>query len=582
MIETAYYPHVTLYPRDDYLNLNQLLDDSAIEGVSKQKDNLIQYSENGFDDLGISPKLLKAIDRLKYKVPTPIQKESIPFGLKGKDIIALAQTGSGKTVAFVIPMLQRLSKLKRSSGLVLVPTRELAVQVDEALHTLGSSIHLRSVVLIGGASMSLQRNALKKNPRIIIATPGRLLDHVERRTVDLSNVDVFVLDEADRMLDMGFIPDIKKILKTVPANRQTMLFSATMPKEIEAMAEKMMIDPIRIEIDRSGATPAEVSQEIFFLQNNDKGRLLALRIKECSGPILVFTRTKHMAKKLTMRVNKLGFNATEIHSNRTLGQRQKALEGFKRGRYQILIATDIAARGIDVSGIQLVVNYDMPANPEDYVHRIGRTGRAGKTGHAISFANRSQKSIIRSLERFMKTKVAITKLPTLPSEKQLLEEAEELNRKKEATRVTRPMRQGFSKERPSKSSDFKKRTSKKFIAKHRSTDTTDTRRKSSSCVGEKKPYTKRSDSNRPDHKRTLTRQADSNRQSYKRPFTKRKDANGTVLKHSTSQPLSAMQLDLKEVEANIENAFWTEFKKKRPTKKKSSGQGGRKKRRTSR
>ncbi|MDH4035611.1 MAG: DEAD/DEAH box helicase, partial [candidate division Zixibacteria bacterium] len=327
---------------------------------------------------------MKAIDRLNFERPTPIQKESIPIGIRGDDIIAVAQTGSGKTLAFGIPMLQRLSKSKRGTGLVVVPTRELALQVEESIHAVSGSVNIRSAVLIGGASMSVQRNVLKKNPRVIIATPGRLMDHLEKKTVDLSRVEVFVLDEADRMLDMGFIPDIKKIMKSIPDQRQTMLFSATMPKEIEAIAEKLMRAPTRIEIDRSGATPAEVSHEMFIINKQDKSRLLALQLKQCSGPVLVFTKTKWMAKKLTAKVNNMGFATAQIHSNRSQEQRRSALEGFRRGRYQILIATDIAARGIDVSGIELVVNYDMPANSEDYVHRIGRTGRAGKTGHAVS------------------------------------------------------------------------------------------------------------------------------------------------------------------------------------------------------
>ena len=368
---------------------------------------------------------MKAVDQLHFDNPTPIQIAAIPAGLQGDDIIAIAQTGSGKTLAFGIPMLQRLSKIKRGTGLVLVPTRELAIQVDEAIKAIGRTIHMRSTVIIGGASMSLQRTALQKNPRIIIATPGRLMDHIERRTVSLDNIELRVLDEADRMLDMGFAPDIKKIMKSIPQKHQTMLFSATMPKEIEALAQKMMVSPTRFEIDRSGATPAEVSHELFFITNQDKSRLLAVQLKKRSGPVLVFTRTKRMASRLTLKVNRMGFAAAEIHSDRSLGQRQRALDGFKRGVYQILIATDIAARGIDVSGIELVVNYDMPANSEDYVHRIGRTGRAGKTGHAISFATTDQTGSIRQLERFMKTKLAISSLPSLPSQKFLMREGEQ-------------------------------------------------------------------------------------------------------------------------------------------------------------
>ena len=276
---------------------------------------------------------------------------------------------------------------------------------------------------------------------------------------------------------MGFVPDIKKIMKSIPDNRQTMLFSATMPKEIEAIAGKLMANPTRIEIDRSGATPAEVSHEMFFIKNQDKGRLLAVQLQQCSGPVLVFTRTKRMASKLTAKVKRMGYAAAEIHSNRSQGQRRHAMEGFKRGRYQILIATDIAARGIDVSGIELVVNYDMPANSEDYVHRIGRTGRAGKIGHAVSFANTDQRGSIISLERFMKTKLTISALPTLPSEKLLLREAGRVNLKKEPSRDEDPSKRKFSKYRSLKRKNFKKSGSKKRLMKRIKTKQKDLREK---------------------------------------------------------------------------------------------------------
>ena len=489
---------------------------------------MTKQSGNGFYELGIAPNLIKAINRLKFKTPTPIQEESIPVGIQGADIIAIAQTGSGKTLAFGIPMLQRLSKTKRGAGLVIVPTRELALQVNESLQAISRSTNMRSAVLIGGASMSLQLNALKKNPRIIVATPGRLKDHIERKTVNLSNVEVFILDEADRMLDMGFIPDIKKIMKSIPDRRQTMLFSATMPKEIEAIAKKLMENPTRIEIDRSGATPVEVSHEMFFIKNQDKRRLLAVQLKQCSGPVLVFTRTKRMASKLTLKVKNMGFTAAEIHSNRSQGQRQHALEGFKRGRYQVLIATDIAARGIDVTGIELVVNYDMPANSEDYVHRVGRTGRAGKTGHAISYANTDQKGSIRDIERFMKTKLAISALPTLPSEKLLLKEAAQLNLRSEPSRGEKPSKRKSSNDRSSKHRDFKKSGPKKFAAKR---------------IESKKKNPKSKDSNRPESKSKIP------------------------------MPLNSQPAVFNRDDSKDENAFWAQFKKKRPAKKKSVGQG---------
>jgi ATP-dependent RNA helicase RhlE len=451
--------------------LNQRLQDTDLEDNTRSSDKITKPSDNGFYDLGIVPSLIKGITKLNFKNPTPIQKESIPAGIRGEDIIAIALTGSGKTLAFGIPMLQRLSKIKRGIGLVLVPTRELAIQVEESLQALCRSINIRSVVLIGGASLSLQRDALKKNPRIIIATPGRLLDLIERRIVDLADVAIFILDEADRMLDMGFIPDIKKIMKSVPDNRQTMLFSATMPKEIEAIARRLMENPIRIESDRSGATPAEISHEMFLIENRDKRRLLAVQLKQCSGPVLVFTRTKRMASRLAHNVKHMGFAAAEIHSDRSLGQRRNALEGFKRGRYQILIATDIAARGIDVSGIELVINYDMPANSEDYVHRIGRTGRAGKSGHAISFATTEQRGSIRNIERFMKTKLSISALPSLPAEKRFLKEANYLNLKSETSGDEKTSRRKYSQDHSSKRQVSKSQNPQTADSRHTGSNT---------------------------------------------------------------------------------------------------------------
>ncbi len=504
--------------------------------ISGRSDRTPRRADNGFYNLDIAPSLIKEVSRLNFKNPTPVQKEAIPVGIHGDDIVALAQTGSGKTLAFGIPMLQRLAKMKRGSGLVLVPTRELALQVDEALQALCRSMNLRSVVLIGGASMSLQRNTLKKNPRVIIATPGRLKDHLERRTVDLSNIEVFVLDEADRMLDMGFIPDIKEIMQSIPDTRQTMLFSATMPKAIEAIAEKLMRYPTRIEVDRSGASPSEISHEMFFIKNHDKKRLLAVQLKQYTGPVLVFTRTKRMASKLTVKVKNMGFAAAEIHSNRSLGQRRNALDGFKGGKYQVLIATDVAARGIDVSGIELVVNYDMPANSEDYVHRIGRTGRAGKTGHAISYATTEQQGSIRNLERFMKAKMAISALPILPSESRLLKEARKLDPDSEPLEDVKPSKRNSSKDRSSKRQDFKKSDPKKFGMTLRDS---------------------------------------------KRRDIKKKDANWRGSRRKNSKSQDSQPADVNKHDSD-ESSFWLNFKKNWPAKKRSVGQGSLRKKRARR
>lgn len=371
--------------------------------------------QSGFGGLGIAPGLLASIARLNFTEPTPVQRRTIPVGLEGKDVIAIAQTGTGKTLAFGIPMIQRLAQLK-GRGLVLLPTRELAIQVSESLNSVGKSVGLRTAVVIGGASEEQQKRALMKNPRVIIATPGRLVDFLEQRVVNLSNIEILVLDEADRMLDMGFAPQINRILRAVRSERQTMLFSATMPMEILDLAYQHMKMPINIEIAPSGTAADNVLQEVFFIERESKTRLLEVLLNEYHGSVLVFTRTKFAARKLTRKVRDAGHSAAEIHSDRSLPQRRDALEGFKAGKYRILIATDIAARGIDVVGIELVVNYDLPNNSQDYVHRIGRTARAGMAGRAISFATYDQQNDIRDIERLVKTGLSIKEVPLLPGD----------------------------------------------------------------------------------------------------------------------------------------------------------------------
>ncbi|MFH0828571.1 MAG: DEAD/DEAH box helicase [Candidatus Kerfeldbacteria bacterium] len=373
-------------------------------------------TKQGFYGLGIAPKLLDTLERLKFTVPTPIQEKSIPVAIEGKDLIGVAQTGTGKTLAFGIPMLQRLA-IAKGIGLIVLPTRELAIQVDEHLHAIGRSLGLRTAVLIGGASMNLQLRAIRSNPHIIIATPGRLLDHLEQGTVHLSKVAILVLDEADRMLDMGFAPQIRRILAVVPKDRQTMLFSATMPSDIVKIATAHMKLPLRVEVAPSGTAPERVEHEIFVVSKEAKNRLLEKVLSEYRGTVLVFSRTKHGAKKLTRFVKHIGHTAAEIHSNRSLAQRRDALEGFKKGTYRVLIATDIAARGIDVTGIELVLNYDLPSTPDDYIHRIGRTGRAGLAGKAISFAMPDQRSDVLAIERLLRTKIPISRLPELPPDR---------------------------------------------------------------------------------------------------------------------------------------------------------------------
>lgn len=365
-------------------------------------------NSTGFFGLGIAPKILEILEKIKFREPTPIQFKAIPLAIEGKDVIGIAQTGTGKTHAFAIPMVQRL--VQRSGvGLVLVPTRELAIQIDDAVKGIAGAFGMKTACLIGGAPMFAQTQALRKDPRIVIATPGRLIDHMSQWNFLPNNVSMLVLDEADRMLDMGFEPQITKILKFLPKDRQTMLFSATMPKEIMAIAAKYMKLPVSVEIAPSGTTAEHVTQELFIIEKEAKLKLLGKVLAQYHGSVLLFSRTKHNARKIMMAIRNMGHTSAEMHSNRSLSQRREALDGFKSGRYKVLVATDIAARGIDVTGIELVINYDLPEDAENYVHRIGRTARAGSRGHAISFATPDQRSDVKDIERIIKSTLPLSK-----------------------------------------------------------------------------------------------------------------------------------------------------------------------------
>ncbi len=365
--------------------------------MSMFKDNTHQ---EGFRGLGILPDFFKRITALGFVKPTPIQLKAIPIATSGEDVVGIAQTGSGKTLAFAIPMLQYVRATKKR-GLVLLPTRELAIQVEETFRKVCGPMGLRTAVLIGGTGARPQIRQLKAKPHVIVATPGRLIDHIERKHVSLSNVGMLVLDEADRMLDMGFAPQLKRILSFVPEERQTMLFSATMPDEITALARRYMKKPLRIEVARSGTTAEGIDQEVFIVSREEKLGLLERLLKEYQGTVLVFSRTKYGAKKIARKIRQMGHTADELHSNRSQNQRQKALKGFSNGKYRVMVATDIAARGLDVDDIELVVNFDLPEQTEDYTHRIGRTGRAGRSGKAISFAAPNQKGDIAQIQRLI-------------------------------------------------------------------------------------------------------------------------------------------------------------------------------------
>jgi ATP-dependent RNA helicase RhlE len=376
------------------------------------------HKENlSFNGLGISSRILEILEKLHYTTPTPIQYQSIPEALEGKDLIGIAQTGTGKTLAFGIPMIQHLGK-SDGIGLVIAPTRELAIQIDEHFRQIGKWLGLTTAVLIGGQAMGKQVADVKRNPHVIIATPGRLIDHLQHKTVDLGKVEILVLDEADRMFDMGFAPQLRTILEKVPKNRQTLLFSATMPAAIVTIATLHMELPIRVEVAPPGTVAENVEQEIIIARKEERPELLYKILSEHKGKILIFSRTKHGAKKITMAIKLKGYSAAEIHSNRSLGQRRQALEGFKSGKYKALVATDIAAPGIDIQNIELVINYDLPDNPEDYVHRIGRTGRAGHEGKAISFAAPEQRRDIQIIERIIRKTLRVSYLKGMPAPSQ--------------------------------------------------------------------------------------------------------------------------------------------------------------------
>ncbi len=377
----------------------------------------IKQSVGRFSDLGIKENFLAILKQEGFDVPTPIQHQVIPGALQRKDVVGIAQTGTGKTLAFGIPMIQYLVS-HRGQGLVIVPTRELALQVERSLKHVGASLGLRCVVVIGGVSKHMQIKYLKRNPHVVIATPGRLVDLMEQKACALDKVNTVILDEADRMLDVGFLPQIKRILQSTPKDRQTMLFSATMPKSISLLASTFMKMPLRIEIAPQGTTVENVEQEIFIVVKNNKMRLLdSLLDKYQTGKVLIFSRTKYGAKRIARDVRYMDHTATEMHSNCSQAQRKKALEGFTNGKFRVMVATDIAARGIDVKDIGLVINFDLPDYSEAYVHRIGRTGRAGRYGRAISFVTPSQKADVRKIERLIQKSIPVLSLPSLPSER---------------------------------------------------------------------------------------------------------------------------------------------------------------------
>ncbi len=358
-----------------------------------------------FTQLNLTPPLLRALAEAGYQSPTEIQKKAIPHILEGKDILGCAQTGTGKTAAFAIPILQQLQLSKRQSGvraLVLTPTRELALQIEENCNAYAKHLNIRSAAIFGGVPQGKQVATLRKGVDILIATPGRLIDLMQQKLVDISAIEILVLDEADHMLDIGFINDIKKILAKVPAKRQTLFFSATMPQAIRKFAGSILYKPVEISVTPVSSAAQTVQQSVYFVEKNEKAGLLINLLKDTSiGRSLVFTRTKYGADKLVKQLGRTGIYAAAIHGNKTQNARQKALEDFKHSKIRVLVATDIASRGIDIDELPHVVNYELPNVPETYVHRIGRTGRAGKEGVAISFCDAEQRGELKNIQKLI-------------------------------------------------------------------------------------------------------------------------------------------------------------------------------------
>jgi ATP-dependent RNA helicase RhlE len=371
-----------------------------------------------FSELGLSAELLRATDKQGYQEATPIQQQAIPLILEGRDLLAGAQTGTGKTAGFTLPLLQRLQdsepqgNKRRVRALILVPTRELAAQVAESVRDYGRYLPFNSTVIFGGVSINPQISKLRNGVDIVIATPGRLLDHMQRGTIRLDAVETLVLDEADRMLDMGFIRDIRKVLQAIPRNRQNLLFSATFSKDIKQLANELLNAPMEIQVARQNTTAEQISQVVHLVDRNRKRELLSHMIGAGNWrQVLVFTRTKHLANRLAQQLERDGLSAAAIHGNKSQGARTRALADFKKGAIRVLVATDIAARGLDIQQLPHVVNFELPNVPEDYIHRIGRTGRAGLEGEAVSLVCIDEKKLLSDIEQLLKQDIKKIVIP---------------------------------------------------------------------------------------------------------------------------------------------------------------------------
>ena len=392
-----------------------------------------------FEDLNIIDPVLKALRKEEYSIPTPVQAKAIPLILNRKDVLGSAQTGTGKTAAFAIPIIQHLchdesrnADRPRTKALIITPTRELAIQIGESFSTYGRYTNIRNTVIFGGVKQHPQEVALRKGVDVLVATPGRLLDLINQGIITLKNIEYFVLDEADRMLDMGFIHDIKKIIALLPQKRQSLFFSATMPTNIVNLSQSILHNPVKVEVAPQSSTADTIQQKVYYTNKADKKDLLVHILKDESiNQVLLFSRTKHGADKIARNLQKKKINAAAIHGDKAQTQRQKALEGFKAGRTRVLVATDIAARGIDIEKLSYVINYDIPNESETYVHRIGRSGRAGLLGNAISLCEPEENAFIKDIEKLIKKQIPIVKDNPFPQTDLPMNAAEKKEAEKE-------------------------------------------------------------------------------------------------------------------------------------------------------
>jgi ATP-dependent RNA helicase RhlE len=430
-----------------------------------------------FNDFDFHPNVASGVKAAGYVTPTPIQTQAIPPVLKGHDVMGLAQTGTGKTAAFVLPILHRLMQGPRGRvrALIIAPTRELAQQIHEAIGSLGRQTRLRSATVYGGVGMNPQTEKLRNGAEIVVACPGRLLDHINQRTINLSHLEVLVLDEADRMFDMGFLPDIRRIIRQLPARRQTLLFSATMPDDIRRLANEVLHAPVTVQVDHTEPLNT-VAHALYPVDQHLKTALLLELLRHTdTESVLIFTRTKHRAKRIGQQLENSGYRAASLQGNLSQNRRQAALDGFRDGSYQVLVATDIAARGIDVSSISHVINYDMPDTADAYTHRIGRTGRAAKTGDAFTFITREDGDMVRSIERVLGEKVERRmlegfdyKMPTPVRDTEFARPPREQQRRREHTATVQKQKkhnEGKTEARKFKSAKVQN-TSKRRFARH--------------------------------------------------------------------------------------------------------------------